>query len=141
MFQNEYLLCCQVVADYIKSEPEDTYQNSECKTTTKEENVYANTWLCLHVQQPNKEMSCWKRYLVFRFSRVLVLIVILQFNSLLYSKRQNVKFKINIISILKRIDSMMCKFYNSYSIFLFTYICSNCNYVILQLFKIVYIAW
>ncbi|XP_065938709.1 receptor-type tyrosine-protein phosphatase alpha isoform X2 [Magallana gigas] len=36
---NEYLRCCQIVADYIKSEPEDT----ECRSTMKEENVYANT--------------------------------------------------------------------------------------------------
>uniref|UniRef100_A0A8W8NUH6 protein-tyrosine-phosphatase n=2 Tax=Magallana gigas TaxID=29159 RepID=A0A8W8NUH6_MAGGI len=36
---NEYLRCCQIVADYIKSELEDT----ECRSTMKEENVYANT--------------------------------------------------------------------------------------------------
>lgn len=40
LFQNEYLLCCQTVADFIKSEQEDTYQNFLCK---EEGNVYANT--------------------------------------------------------------------------------------------------
>nr|XP_034321632.1 receptor-type tyrosine-protein phosphatase epsilon-like [Crassostrea gigas] len=40
---NEYLLCCQAVAEFIKSDSEDTYMNSVSNTVTVEENMYANT--------------------------------------------------------------------------------------------------
>nr|XP_034322333.1 receptor-type tyrosine-protein phosphatase alpha-like [Crassostrea gigas] len=40
---NEYLLCCHSAAEFIKSEPKDTYQNFPCK---EDENVYANTFKC-----------------------------------------------------------------------------------------------
>uniref|UniRef100_A0A8W8NPK4 protein-tyrosine-phosphatase n=1 Tax=Magallana gigas TaxID=29159 RepID=A0A8W8NPK4_MAGGI len=40
---NEYLLCCQAVAEFIKSDSEDTYMNSASNTVTVEENMYANT--------------------------------------------------------------------------------------------------
>uniref|UniRef100_A0A8W8NYK4 Receptor-type tyrosine-protein phosphatase mu n=1 Tax=Magallana gigas TaxID=29159 RepID=A0A8W8NYK4_MAGGI len=40
---NGYLLCCQAVAEFIKSDSEDTYMNSASNTVTVEENMYANT--------------------------------------------------------------------------------------------------
>ncbi|XP_065938256.1 receptor-type tyrosine-protein phosphatase alpha-like isoform X2 [Magallana gigas] len=40
---NGYLLCCQAVAEFMKSDSEDTYMNSVSNTVTVEENMYANT--------------------------------------------------------------------------------------------------
>uniref|UniRef100_A0A8W8NSI4 protein-tyrosine-phosphatase n=1 Tax=Magallana gigas TaxID=29159 RepID=A0A8W8NSI4_MAGGI len=36
---NEYLLCCQAVAEFIKSDSDDTYMNSASNTVTVEENI------------------------------------------------------------------------------------------------------
>lgn len=43
IFQNEYVFCYQVLADFIKSESEDMYMNAPALSGNKEENVYANT--------------------------------------------------------------------------------------------------